>query len=46
MMDLIIKNGRIIDPSIDRDEIADLYVVDGRISAQPPDGRMRNHRCS
>jgi dihydroorotase len=36
MMDLIVKNGRIIDPSIDRDEIADLYVVDGRISAQPP----------
>jgi dihydroorotase len=38
MMDLIIKNGRIIDPSINRDEIADLYVVDGRISAQPPGG--------
>ena len=38
MMDLIIKNGRIIDPSINRDEIADLYVVDGRISAQPPAG--------
>jgi dihydroorotase len=38
MMDLIIKNGRIIDPSMDRDEIADLYVIDGRISAQPPKG--------
>jgi dihydroorotase len=38
MMDLIIKNGRIIDPSMDRDEIADLYVIGGRISAQPPDG--------
>ena len=37
-MDLIIKNGRIIDPSIDRDEIADLYVVGGRISAQVPEG--------
>ena len=35
MMDLTIKNGRIIDPSIARDEIADLYVVDGRISARP-----------
>jgi dihydroorotase len=38
MMDLIIKNGRIIDPSMDRDEIADLYVIGGRISAQPPEG--------
>ncbi|MBV9130621.1 MAG: amidohydrolase family protein, partial [Verrucomicrobia bacterium] len=37
-MDLIIKNGRVIDPSNDRDEIADLYVVDARISAQPPAG--------
>jgi dihydroorotase len=39
IVDLIIKNGRIIDPSIDRDEIADLYVVDGRISARPPEGQ-------
>jgi len=38
MMDLIIKNGRIIDPSMDRDEIADLYVIGGRFSAQLPDG--------
>jgi len=37
-MDLIIKNGRIIDPTFDRDEVADLYVVDGRISAHPPEG--------
>src|ERR1700759_5421208 len=37
-MDLIIKDGRIIDPANDRDEIADLYVVDGRISGQPPSG--------
>ena len=36
MRDLIIKDGRIIDPSIDRDEIGDLYVVDGRVSALPP----------
>jgi dihydroorotase len=35
LMDLTIKNGRIIDPSIGRDEVADLYVVDGRISARP-----------
>ncbi len=38
MRNLIIKSGRIIDPSIDRDEIADLYVTDGRISALPPEG--------
>ncbi|MBV8377778.1 MAG: dihydroorotase [Verrucomicrobia bacterium] len=38
MMDLIIENGRIIDPSNDRDEIAELYVVDRRISARPPSG--------
>src|SRR6201995_5323397 len=36
MTDLIIQKGLIIDPASDRDEIADLYVVDGRISAQPP----------
>ena len=39
MTDLIIQKGRIIDPATDRDEIADLYVVDGRISAQPPTGK-------
>jgi len=37
-MNLIIKNGRIIDPSTDRDEIADLYVVNGRISAEAQTG--------
>src|ERR1700719_3622050 len=40
-MDLMIKHGRIIDPSIDRDEVADLYVVNGRISAQPPSGEYQ-----
>ncbi len=35
-MNLIIKNGRIIDPASDRDEIGDLYVADGRISDQIP----------
>ncbi len=38
MTDLILRNGRIIDPANDRDEIADLYVVDGFISALPPSG--------
>ncbi len=30
-----IKNGRIIDPKNKRDEIGDLYIVDGKISAKP-----------
>jgi dihydroorotase len=37
-MDLVIKNGRIIDPAADRDEIGELYVVNGRIAATAPDG--------
>jgi dihydroorotase len=36
MRNLVIKNGRIIDPSSDRDERADLYVVDGRFSIEAP----------
>ena len=36
MRNLVIRNGRIIDPSSDRDQRADLYVVDGRISIEPP----------
>ncbi|MBK1876778.1 dihydroorotase [Pelagicoccus mobilis] len=31
----IIKNGRIIDPKNNRDEVADLYIVDGKISEKP-----------
>jgi dihydroorotase len=37
-MDLAIKNGRIIDPVADRDELGELYVVNGRIAATPPSG--------
>ena len=32
-MTTIIQNGRIIDPATNRDEVADLYVVDGQIIA-------------
>ncbi len=32
MNSLIIKNGRILDPANKRDEVADLYVVDGKIA--------------
>ncbi len=30
-----IKNGRVIDPASGRDEVGDLYIVDGRIAARP-----------
>lgn len=31
-MNLLIKNGRVIDPANNRDEICDIFVSDGRIS--------------
>jgi dihydroorotase len=34
----IIRNGRIIDPANDRDEIGDLWIVDGRIADQSASG--------
>ena len=34
MSTTIIRNGRVIDPANKRDEIADLYIVDGRIADQ------------
>ena len=39
MRNLHIKNGRIIDPANHREELADLFVVDGRISNRPPEGK-------
>src|SRR5437763_3563406 len=30
---IIIRNGRVIDPANERDEVADLYIVDGKIVA-------------
>ena len=35
----IIHNGRIIDPANKRDEIADLYIVDGKIVASKSETR-------
>lgn len=32
MSTLLIRNGRVIDPSAKRDEVADIYVVDGKIA--------------
>jgi dihydroorotase len=36
MSNLHIKNGRVIDPANQRDEISDVFVVDGRISKTAP----------
>jgi len=33
---LVIQRGRVIDPATHRDEIADLFIQDGRIVAEPP----------
>src|SRR5450432_631779 len=33
-MTTLIRNGRIIDPANDRDEIADLLIADGRVAEQ------------
>jgi dihydroorotase len=35
MSAIVIRNGRIIDPANNRDEVADLFLVDGKISNQP-----------
>ncbi|MBV8585999.1 MAG: dihydroorotase [Verrucomicrobia bacterium] len=40
MSNLIIRGGRIIDPSSNRNEVADLFVTDGRISTEAPDGEV------
>ena len=34
-MKILIRNGRIIDPANKRDEVGDLYLVDGRVSEAP-----------
>jgi len=39
MKNLHIKNGRVVDPANRRDEKADIFVVDGRISKKPPAGK-------
>jgi dihydroorotase len=36
MNNLTIRGGHVIDPANGRNEITDLYVVDGKISAEPP----------
>ena len=34
-MNTIIRHGRIIDPANQRDEVADLLIVDGRLALNP-----------
>jgi len=41
-MTLLIRNGRIIDPANKRDEIGDLFVVDGRIAKQSEVGNQQS----
>ena len=41
-MTILIRNGRIIDPANERDEIGDLFVVDGRIAKQSEVGNQRS----
>jgi len=38
MRTMHIRNGRIIDPANQRDEVADLFIVDGKIAAKPERG--------
>jgi dihydroorotase len=37
-MNTVIRNGRIVDPANKRDEIGDLFIVDGKIAAKATDG--------
>ncbi len=41
-MKILIRNGRIIDPANQRDEIGDLFVVDGRIAKQSEAGNQQS----
>jgi dihydroorotase len=36
MTNVVIQHGRIVDPASHRDEMADLFIQDGRIVAEPP----------
>ena len=40
-MTILIRNGRIIDPANERDEVSDLFIVDGRIAKQ---SEIRNQK--
>ncbi len=40
-MTILIRNGRIIDPANERDEVGDLFIVDGRIAKQTEIGNQQ-----
>jgi dihydroorotase len=40
-MTILIRNGRIIDPANERDEVGDLFIVDGRIAKQREVGNQQ-----
>jgi dihydroorotase len=40
-MTILIRNGRIIDPTNERDEVGDLFIVDGRIAKQTEVGNQQ-----
>ena len=42
MSRILIKGGRVLDPSNDTDREADLLVEDGRIAAVGPEGEIRD----
>ena len=41
-MTILIRNGRIIDPANERDEVGDLFIVDGRIAKQTEVGNQQS----
>jgi len=41
-MTVLIRNGRIIDPANERDEVGDLFIVDGRIAKQTEVGNQQS----
>src|SRR6185503_21361564 len=44
MSTTVLRNGRIIDPANNRDEVADLFIVDGRIADHPASRSKKNAR--
>ena len=42
LMTVLIRNGRIIDPANERDEVGDLFIVDGRIAKQTEVGNQQS----
>ena len=40
MRDMVIRGGRVVCPASGRDEVGDLYVVDGCVSDSPPSGEF------